>query len=66
MLLYSSTELDGLRKLALIRHRQLELNEVDSFLEQRLKKVGFEVSPSQPKTLADGNCFVHATIDQLR
>ena len=66
MVFYSGTELNGLRKLALIRHRQLQLEEVDPFLEQRLKKIGYEVSPSQPKTLADGNCFVHATIDQLR
>ena len=65
---YSSCEkLDGLQRLALIsRSRELDLNEADPFIDDRLLQVGFKVSPSQPKTMADGNCFIHAVIDQLR
>ena len=32
----------------------------------RLRDINFVVSPSQPDTVGDGNCFVYSILDQLR
>ena len=32
----------------------------------RLLALGLTLSPSQPSTLGDGNCFVHALLDQIQ
>ena len=34
--------------------------------KQRLENIEFIVSPTQPKTLGDGNCFLYVILDQLR
>ena len=44
--------------LSLAEGKVLQLN--------RLRDINFEVSPSQPDTVGDGNCFVYSILDQLR
>ena len=34
--------------------------------KRRLENIEFIVSPTQPKTLGDGNCFLYVILDQLR
>ena len=34
--------------------------------DKRLEQTGFIYSPSQPNTPKDGNCLVHAILDQMR
>ena len=33
---------------------------------QRLQEIGFILSPTDPNTDKDGNCFMHAILDQLK
>ena len=46
--------------------KNLSLEEGKSYMFFRLKKLGFQKSPTQPKTPLDGNCMVHAILDQMR
>ena len=41
------------------------LTEGKALAEVTLKSMGFKPSPSQPITPGDGNCFLHALVDQL-
>jgi hypothetical protein len=43
----------------------LTLNEGKALAKATMKSMGFKVSPSQPITPGDGNCFCHALVDQL-
>ena len=58
-------ELDDLYNLA-NAGQKLEQSAVEHLIENRLKAAGFKLSPSQEKTIGDGNCFLYATEDQLR
>ena len=42
------------------------IEDVEEFVDARLESLGYEKSKSQPKTPGDGNCWIHAIIDQLR
>ena len=37
-----------------------------SFPRQRVESLGFRFSSSQPYTQGDGNCMLHALLDQLK
>ena len=39
---------------------------IKQFVDQRLKQIGYVYSPTQMNTPKDGNCFIHAIIDQMR
>ena len=41
----------------------LTLDEGKALAKETMKSMGFKVSPSQPITPGDGNCFCHALID---
>ena len=45
-----------------------KLNLCDGLLAatQRLQEIGFILSPTDPDTAKDGNCFIHAILDQLK
>ena len=45
--------------------RKLQLDEAEELLQFRLAELGFQLSPSQPSTPPDGNCLMHALLDQL-
>ena len=45
--------------------RLLSLEEGERFADRRLQSLGFQVSPTQPSTLADGNCLMRALVDQI-
>ena len=67
LLYFRKNQVVGLEQLVQeTAFRKLEFNEVDPYLEERLRNVGFKLSTSQRKTPADGNCFVHSIKDQLR
>ena len=40
--------------------------DVEEVVMSRLQNLGFEISPTQPETPQDGNCWIHGIIDQLR
>ena len=61
----SSGHDDGLRALAKSRQK-MSYTATHPYRDQRLQNAGFIVSPTQPDTLGDGNCLVHAIKDQLR
>ena len=61
----SSGHDDGLRALAKSKQK-MSYTATHPYRDQRLKHAGFIVSPTQPDTLGDGNCLVHAIKDQLR
>ena len=44
---------------------KLNLDNATIQVTQRLQEINFLLSPSQPITPKDGNCFIHAIIDQL-
>ena len=43
----------------------LTLGEGKALAKETMKSMGFKVSPSQPVTPGDGNCFCHALVNQL-
>ena len=45
---------------------QHAIEDVEDFVAARLESLGYEKSKTQPKTPGDGNCWIHAIIDQLR
>jgi len=63
--LKSSSLESELRRLANIG-RKLASNEVEHIVNPLLESHGFEISRTQPNTDGDGNCFLHAILDQLR
>ena len=48
------------------RNSKLSLEEGSIFVQKRLEQIGFIASSSQLQTPKDGNCFVHAILDQMR
>ena len=44
----------------------LSLDDGKKLQGQRLKDINFILSPSQPNTIGDGNCFIYSILDQLR
>ena len=40
--------------------------DVEEVVMSRLQNLGYEISPTQPETPKDGNCWIHGIIDQLR
>ena len=46
--------------------QKLNLVEGEVFASLRLQQLGMIVSPTQPDTPGDGNCFIHAILDQLK
>ena len=48
-----------------IKSSKLNLDNATIQVTQRLQEINFLLSPSQPITPKDGNCFIHAIIDQL-
>ena len=46
--------------------KELTLEDGKVHVQPRLNKINFMLSPSQPNTLGDGNCFLYAILDQLR
>ena len=48
------------------RNSKLSLQEGEIFVQKRLEQIGFMASSSQLQTPKDGNCFVHAILDQMR
>ena len=48
------------------RNSKLSLDEGATFVPKRLEQIGFMLSSSQLQTPKDGNCFVHAILDQMR
>ena len=44
--------------------RNLRLQDGRTFATRRMRILDMEESPSQPDTPGDGNCFVHAIVDQ--
>ena len=44
--------------------QNLRIAEVTPFANRRLRNLNLELSPSQPDTPGDGNCFLHAIVDQ--
>ena len=40
--------------------------ESQEYTMNRLKDLNYELSPSQPNTQADGNCFLWAILDQMK
>ena len=54
----------GLKKVA--NGQLLSLKDGTIPAKRRLENIEFIVSPTQPKTLGDGNCFLYVILDQLR
>ena len=46
--------------------KNLSLEDGEPYAFFRLKKLGLKKSPTQPETPPDGNCMVHAILDQMR
>ena len=42
----------------------LRIEDGRPFAARRLRQLNLELSPSQPNTPGDGNCFLHAVVDQ--
>ena len=54
----------GIKKVA--NGQLLSLKDGTIPAKRRLENIEFIVSPTQPKTLGDGNCFLYVILDQLR
>ena len=60
-------ELENMRlAINLSQKPSFEYPEVQEKVKARLEELGFMLSPTNPKTKADGNCFVYGLMDQLR
>ena len=44
----------------------IDSENIKQFVDQRLKQIGYVYSPTQKNTPKDGNCFIHAILDQMR
>ena len=44
---------------------KMHLSDADLDVNDRLQETGFQLSPTQPDTAGDGDCFVHVLLDQM-
>ena len=46
-------------------NQKMRIEAATLFVSQRLLSLNLQLSPTQPSTPMDGNCFIHALIDQM-
>ena len=46
-------------------NKKISIIEATQDVVKRLNDINFELSPSQPQTPGDGNCYLHGIIDQI-